>query len=84
MHQLQRVKFKTIQYFFAVDFCSSLDVIEVIEILERPVRQICLDRSNPFEVYTNDKLKQRFRFHKHTAHLPPLLIITYSSSFSWR
>ena len=53
-----------------------MDVIEVIEILERPARRICRDRSNPFEVYTNDEFKQRFRFHKHTVHLLLQLIIS--------
>ena len=48
----------------------------MIEILERPARQICRDRSNPFEVYTNDEFKERFPFHKHTVCLLLQLIIS--------
>ena len=53
-----------------------MDVIEVIEMLEKPTRRICRDRSNPFEVYTNDEFKQRFRFNKHTVHLLLQLFIS--------
>ena len=37
-----------------------MDAIEVIEIIERATRRVCRDRSNPFEIYTNDEFKQRF------------------------
>ena len=53
-----------------------MDVIEVIEVLERPARQICRDKSDPSEAYTNDEFKQRLRFHKHTIHLLLQLIIS--------
>ena len=53
-----------------------MDVIELIEVLERRARQICRDESDPSEAYTNDELKQRLRFHKHTVHLILQLIIS--------
>ena len=53
-----------------------MDVIELIEVLERRPRQICRDESDPSEAYTNDELKQRLRFHKHTVHLILQLIIS--------
>ena len=42
----------------------------------RPAGQICRDKSNPSEAYTNDEFKQRLRFHKHTVHLLLQLIIS--------
>ena len=53
-----------------------MDVIELIEVLERRARQICRDESDPSEAYTNDEFKQRLRFHKHTVHLLLQLIIS--------
>ena len=53
-----------------------MDVIEVIEVLERPARRICRDESDPSEAYTNNELKQRLRFHERTVQLLLQLIIS--------
>jgi len=48
-----------------------MDIIEMIEELDRPnpARKICRDRTNPFEVYSDQEFKERFRFNKHTTEL---------------
>ena len=44
-----------------------MEVIEVIEIFETPIRRVVCDRSNPLEVFSDEEFKCRFRFRKETV-----------------
>ena len=44
-----------------------MEVIEVIEIFETPIRRVVRDRSNPLEVFSDEEFKCRFRFRKETV-----------------
>ena len=48
---------------------EALEALEVMERIEMPQRQICRDRTNPFETYTDEEFKRRFRFEKRTVEL---------------
>ena len=44
-----------------------MEVIEVIAIFETPIRRVVGDRSNPFEVFSDEEFKYRFLFRKETV-----------------
>ena len=46
-----------------------MDAVESIEIIEMPALRLFRDRTNPFEMYSEEEFKQRFRFKKQTVHL---------------
>ena len=41
--------------------------MEVIEIFETPIRRVVRDRSNPYEDFSDEEFKNRFRFRKETV-----------------
>ena len=41
--------------------------MEVIEIFEKSTCRVVRNRSNPFEVFSDEKFKNRFRFRKETV-----------------
>ena len=41
--------------------------MEVIEVFETPIRRVVRDRSNPFDVFSDEEFKYRFRFRKETV-----------------
>lgn len=45
-----------------------MDILEVIDIAELPVERIIRDRTNPFDLYDDNKFKLRYRFNKNTTH----------------
>ena len=44
-----------------------MEVIEVMEIFETPIRQVVRDQRNPFEVFSHEEFKYHFRFRKETV-----------------
>ena len=48
---------------------AIMDAVESIEIIEMLALRVFRDRTNPFEMYSEEEFKQRFRFKKQIVHL---------------